>query len=86
MLAIVDTRSLVAAADDRDPDHQAATNVLVRSGLILTVPAMVVAEATYLIAERFGAVVEARFLAGMTAFEVEAPLREDWARISDLVY
>ena len=86
MLAIVDTSSLVAAADDRDPDHQAATNVLVRSGLILTVPAMVVAEATYLIAERFGAVVEARFLAGMTAFEVEAPLREDWARISDLVY
>ncbi len=47
---------------------------------------MVVAEATYLIADRLGAVFESKFLAGIADFEVEAPHPDDWARISELVY
>lgn len=86
MLAIVDTGPLLAVADTRDPNHAAVTVVLARSDLILAGPAMVIAEATYFIAERFGPTAEAKFLAGMTHFEVEAPLREDWARIAELVY
>jgi predicted nucleic acid-binding protein len=86
VLAVVDAGALVAVADARDPNREAVTEVLVRPDLILTVPAMVIAEATYFIAERFGPVAEANFLASLTRFEIEAPLREDWLRISELVY
>lgn len=47
---------------------------------------MIIVEATYFIGERFGPMAEASFLASLARFEVEAPLREDWARISELVY
>lgn len=86
MLAIVDAGPLVAAADVHDPNHSAASLELARPDLTLAVPAMVIAEATYLIGERFGPVIEARFLASMAELDVETPLREDWARISELVY
>ena len=86
MLAVVDAGVLVAAADPRDQYHRAVNAVLAHSDLTLAVPVMAIAEATYFIAKRFGPAIEARFLAGMADFEVEAPLREDWARISELVY
>jgi predicted nucleic acid-binding protein len=86
VLAVVDANALVAVADARDPNREVVTAVLARSDLILVMPAMVIAEATYFIADRLGPLGEAGFLAGMAQFEVEAPLREDWARISELVY
>ncbi len=49
------------------------------------VPAMVVAEVTYLVVSRLGPLLEADFLAGMTDFEVEAPFLEEWVRIAELV-
>lgn len=86
MQVIVDANALFAAADADDSQHETVLSVLDRPDLTLVVPTMVVAEATYLIERKFGPVIEARFLAGMIDFEVEAPLREDWARISELVY
>jgi predicted nucleic acid-binding protein len=46
---------------------------------------MVVAEATYFVGTRLGVSAEAAFLRGMATLEVEAPLPEDWQRISELV-
>ena len=66
--------------------HETVVTILSRINLQLVVPAMVIAEATYLITRKFGPIIEARFLAGMVDFEVEAPSREDWARISELVH
>lgn len=86
MLAVVDTSALVETVDSRSPLHETVLTVLSRIDLPLVVPAMVVAEASNLIARKLGAVTEAEFLAGMVDFEVEAPLREDWARISELAY
>lgn len=86
MLAVVDTSALVETADTRSPLHETVLAVLRRPDLALVVPAMAVAEATYLIERNLGVVTEAIFLAGMIDFEVEAPLREDWGRISELVY
>jgi uncharacterized protein len=45
---------------------------------------MVVAEASYLIARHMGARTDAAFLAGMSRFDVRAPLAEDWSRIAEL--
>lgn len=83
--AVVDASVLYGTVDASDPNHQRCRAALEDGDLRLFVPAMVVAEVTYLIATRLGPRVEAGFLAGMEEFEVEAPLPEDWARIADLV-
>jgi predicted nucleic acid-binding protein len=44
-----------------------------------------VAEAAFVIHERRGARVEARFLRGLESFDVQAPLAADWPRIAELV-
>lgn len=49
------------------------------------VPALVVAEATYLVGRRLGAKAEAAFLRGLGQIEVEPPRGDDWARIAELV-
>jgi predicted nucleic acid-binding protein len=85
VLAVVDTGPLYAAADADDADHDACVAALSAKGLRLVVPAMVVAEATYLIGTRLGPRAEASFLKGLPEFAVEAPLPEDWTRISELV-
>lgn len=85
MLAIVDTGPLYAVADADDDEHEACLSVLERSDLELVVPALVVAEATYLVGRRLGARAEAAFLRGLHALEVEAPAAADWAAIADLV-
>lgn len=85
MLAVVDTGPLYAAVDKSDQDHRRCLEALERPDLRLVIPALVVAEATYLIGSRMGAKVEARFLAGLEEFDIEAPSPKDWARIADLV-
>lgn len=84
-VAVVDTGPLYAAADRDDADHEACVAVLSTPGLRLVVPAMVVAEATYLVGTRMGPAVEAAFLRGLGELAVEGPLPEDWKRIADLV-
>lgn len=85
MLAIVDTGPLYAVADADDDDHLSCLAVLERAELDLVIPALVVAEATYLIGRRLGAHAESTFLRGLHGLEVEAPSTDDWAAIADLV-
>jgi uncharacterized protein len=85
VLAIVDTGPLYAVADADDDDHEACLAVLQRADLELVVPALVVAEATYLIGSRLGPAAEATFLRGLADFEVEVPDVDDWATIADYV-
>jgi predicted nucleic acid-binding protein len=85
MLAVVDTGPLYAVADADDDHHRTCLDLLERSDLDLVIPALVVAEATYLIGTRLGAHAEAAFLNGLASFEVEGPRDTDWAAIASLV-
>ena len=85
MIAIVDSGPLYAAVDAGDDDHERCLEVLRRPDLQLVIPALVVAEVTYLVGKRLGAGVEASFLRGLAGFEVEAPTSEDWPAIAALV-
>ncbi|HEY5486331.1 MAG TPA: PIN domain-containing protein [Candidatus Limnocylindrales bacterium] len=85
MIAIVDAGPLYAAVDADDDDHQRCLAVLGRRDLDLVVPALVIAEVTYLVGRRLGASIEAAFLRGLGTLEVESPTPEDWLAISDVV-
>lgn len=85
MLAVVDTGPLYAAVDEDDADHARCRVVLEDGGYRLVIPALIVAEATYLVGTRLGAAVEARFLSAMASMDVEAPSADDWRRMADLV-
>lgn len=84
-IALVDAGALYAAADADDTDHNACVSVLSRSDLQLIVPALVIAEATYFVGGRLGAAAEEAFLRGLGTLDVEAPSREDFQRIAELV-
>lgn len=84
-IAIVDTGPLVAVADDAEPDHDRCVEVLQRRDLDLVIPALVVAEAAYIIARRLGAHAEATFVRGLSSFAIEAPAAADWPSIADVV-
>ena len=58
---------------------------LARADLRLVVPALVVAEATYLVGLRLGSHAESRFLRGISRLDIEGPSEEDLVRMSDLV-
>lgn len=49
------------------------------------IPALVVAEASYLVGSRLGPRAEARFVRGLGEIEVDAPRPGEWSRIADLV-
>lgn len=85
MLAVVDSGPLYAVTDTDDSDHERSLATLQRGDLQLVVPALVVAEVTYMIGRRLGPRAEARFLRGLAQLEVEAPVSEDWVRIAELV-
>ena len=85
MLAIVDAGPLYATVDASDTDHARSLDVLQRPDLRLVIPALVVAEVTYLIGRRLGPLIEATFLRGLQSFDVVAPAAVDWLRIGDLV-
>jgi predicted nucleic acid-binding protein len=84
-IAVVDAGPLYAAVDTDDDDHERCARSLQGRDLRLVVPALVVAEVTYLVGRRLGPRVESRFLAGLEAVAVQAPFTEDWARIAELV-
>ena len=85
VLAIVDAGPLYAVTDTGDADHVSCLAVLQRSELHLVIPALVIAEVTFLVGRRLGPRAEARFLAGLEDFDVEAPAPQDWPRIATLV-
>jgi hypothetical protein len=79
-------RSLVRGRrDEDDVDHQRCREALEDPTYHLVIPALVVAETTYLIGTRLGPKAEARFLEGLTTMDVEPPAPGDWARIAALV-
>jgi uncharacterized protein len=84
-LVVVDAGPLYASADSDDQDHLACRAVLSRPDLRLVLPAMVVAEATYLVGRRLGGVAESKFLRGIGALDVEGPSDADFTRMSELV-
>jgi predicted nucleic acid-binding protein len=85
VLAVVDAGPLYAVADADDDDHERCLLVLQRSELRLVIPALVVAEVTFLLGRRLGAGAEATFLRALEIFDVEAPTPGDWPRIAELV-
>ena len=85
MIAIVDSGPLYAVTDADDDNHQSCLEVLARADLELVVPAMVVAEVSYIVGRRMGPHAEAGFLDGLADLEVEAPSREDLAAMARLV-
>jgi len=84
-LAVVDAGPLYAAADADDADHADAVAALSRQDLRLVVPALVVAEATYIVGRRLGAGAEAAFLSGLGSLDVEGPDPDDFVRMAELV-
>lgn len=82
---MVDAGPLYAAVDADDQDHRRSLETLQRPDLHLIIPALVVAEVSYLLGTRLGPDAEAGFLEGLTEFQVEAPLPEEWPRIAALV-
>lgn len=85
VLAVVDTGPLYAVADADDEDHDRCRDALASPEYRLIVPALVVAEATYLIGTRLGARAEAAFLRSIGRLDIEPPAIDDWSRMAELV-
>jgi predicted nucleic acid-binding protein len=85
LIAIVDSGPLYATVDADDDDHARCLDVLRRLDLELVIPALVVAEVTFLVGKRLGSNIEAAFLGGLAGFEVEGPAAEDWPEIAAMV-
>jgi predicted nucleic acid-binding protein len=83
--AIVDAGPLYAALDRDDENHARCAAILRRRDLQLVIPALAITEVVHFAGTRLGPAVEAAFLRGLGAFEVEAPESEDWPLIADLV-
>lgn len=83
--AVADASALYAAADADDPDHGDCLEQLQRGDLRFVVPALVLAEVSYLLGERLGARADAAFMRAMTSQEVEPPTPEDFIRIAELI-
>ncbi|MFP3941422.1 MAG: type II toxin-antitoxin system VapC family toxin [Thermoanaerobaculia bacterium] len=84
-IAIVDSGPLVASANPRDPDHEVALRALQSPGLRLVVPTLCVVEAAYFIGLKGRAVEEARFLRGLSQFDVRGPDTSEWGQVANLV-
>jgi uncharacterized protein len=83
---IVDTSVLFAAANRRDSNHSSCRAIVVEGSGTLTIPALVLAEASYLIGTALGPSAETALLRSMVAsrFEVIGPTREDLLRMAEL--
>lgn len=84
-VAVADAGALYAAADSGDPDHRACLEQLQRSDLRVVIPALAVAEVSYLLGARLGPRADATFMRALATEDVEAPTSEDYARIAQLV-
>ena len=84
-LALVDAGPLYSAADSDDRNHARCAEALSTPGLILVIPALVVAEVLYFINDRLGPKAESRFIAALEPFRIEAPSPGDLLRMAELV-
>ena len=84
---IVDAAPLYAAAARRDKHHERSDGLLSSASRPLLVPALVLTEVSYLLADRIGAHAELAFARSLAKGEllVEPVLDSDWSRISDLM-
>jgi hypothetical protein len=84
---IVDAGPLYAAAARRDKHHERALALLSSSPRPLLVPALVLTEVSYLLADRIGAHAELAFARAIADGElvVEPVIDSDWSRISELM-
>lgn len=86
-MLIVDAGPLYAAAATRDKHHQQAVALLSGAARPLLVPALVLTEVSYLLADRIGAHAELAFARALADAEltVEPVLDSDWPRITALM-
>jgi uncharacterized protein len=84
---IIDTGPLVAAANRADPRSRDCQELLRQADRALVVPALVVAEAGFLIERHLGSAAEVRFLRSLAhpRFRVEPIGASDLRRMADLV-
>ncbi|HEY2768416.1 MAG TPA: PIN domain-containing protein [Solirubrobacteraceae bacterium] len=85
MLTVFDTGPLYAALDRDDDNHKSCAALLSSHAVRPVIPALVVAEVSYLAGTRLGADVEATFVAALADLDVESPSPQEWKRISELV-
>jgi predicted nucleic acid-binding protein len=85
-MLIVDAGPLLAAAATRDSHHRQAVELLSRASRPLVVPALVLAEVAYLLAQRIGPHAELAFARSVAAGElvVEPVLDSEWERVAEL--
>lgn len=86
-MLIVDAGPLYAAAARRDKHHERSVELLSASTRPLLVPALVVTEVSYLLADRIGAHAELAFGRALAHGEliVEPVADADWPRIAELM-
>lgn len=84
-IGIIDAGPFVAWASTDDLRHAAMRAILQDSSLRLVVPALVITEATYLIASRLGPHAEAALLEAIAGFEIECPTTADYRRMTQLM-
>ncbi len=86
-MLIVDAGPLYAAAAKRDKNHERSVALLSSSPRPLLVPALVLTEVSYLLADRIGEHAELAFARALADGEllVEPVLDSDWSRISELM-
>ena len=84
---LVDAGPLYAYIDRDDAHHDTCLALLERHPGPLAVPALVVAEVTYLVGTRLGPDAEVRFLGDLAnrAFVIVPVADDDWLRIAELV-
>ena len=82
---VVDTGALIAAAVESDPAHSRVRATFLDQTLEPVIPAMCVAEASYLIDRDLGPEVEPVFLESLASALVVAPEGHDSVRIAELV-
>lgn len=85
-MLIVDTGPLYAAAARGDQNHSRSVELLTSADRPLLVPALVVTEVGYLLADRIGAHAEHAFVRSIANGElmVEPVLDSEWERIAEL--
>ena len=86
-MLIVDAGPLYAAAATRDMHHRRCVELLSSAPRPLLVPALVLTEVSYLLAERIGPHAELALARSLAAGELiaEPVLDSDWERIGELV-